>query len=147
MNPVVFGISISYLILLLSGQFLFVTWWGAAYRNWLSLLFLAPVAIYGAYSFRKLWLAAFYVLTYGLLGTFLLGLNPFYLFGTGTLYFAGAIMLLEPKTSPILKKEQIIFGVVAGILTFIFSRIPQTLPFVMGIAVTNLLWTGKKALR
>ena len=32
-NPVVFGISISYLILLLSGQFLFVTWWGAAYRN------------------------------------------------------------------------------------------------------------------
>jgi len=142
-NPIVFGLLVPYLIFLALDKFLFITWWGAAYMGSKSLLWLAPVVIYGAYKFRKYYLVITYILSYALLSFLFHDISPLYLLGTGSLYFAGAIMLAEPKTSPSKTTEQIGFGLFAGIASILFTFWSAAVPLIMGIATMNagfFLW-------
>ena len=130
-NPVVLGLLLASLVLPFIPGFEtpFISWWGTSYKFQVALgqtvfnispalLLVGIWIIFGLGKWRK----------YPLLISFLLGhaillmitersLDLFaFIFTDATIYFFAAIMLIEPKTSPILKKQQIIFGIIAAIV-------------------------------
>jgi hypothetical protein len=143
-NPIVFAFLATYAILAVFGQSPLISWWGASYLGSWSILWLAPTVVYGMYAFRRPWLSLSYILSYGLLQAFAGDLGLLFVFGTGTIYFVAGIMLLEPKTSPITRNDQLLFGIGTGILTFFLPHIADQ--FLVGIALMNVAYMAKKRL-
>lgn len=73
-------------------------------------------AAYVVYRYRKLLIAGSAFLGIGLSYLFFFQANPAYLLLEGTLLFFILIMICEPKTSPVVRKEQIIYGALVGLL-------------------------------
>lgn len=142
-NPVVGGILGLYLLsFLLPLDITYAHWWGGAYLGFISLLFLIPVVCYSIYKFRKhyYFLALFF--SFIIIDSLLNGFTWFHI-TTGTLYFALGIMFLEIKTSPTMKLDQIIIGILGGVL-LVFSYKIFTFPILMTILFTNILVFAKK---
>lgn len=71
---------------------------------------------YVIYRYRKLAIAWSTLIASGLAYLVLFGANPSYLLLEGTLLFFVFVMVCEPKTSPIPKKDQILYGSIVGAL-------------------------------
>ena len=98
----------------------FVSWWGTSFIEPLSLILMA---IWLLTTFRK-WNRYWVTLTFlaiHLIITIIKGQIlqfpglTFGVFSQATIYFMAAIMLIDPKSSPALKKTQIIYGIIAAI--------------------------------
>ena len=142
-NPAVFGLLLSYLILPTT----FLSWWGTNYnfalgeqKIPLALILLALWIIFGLKRWRKFpSLLSFLIVS--AIGIYLgKGLDTFsFTFTDGTIYFLGAIMLIDPKTSPILKKDQLIFGTVAGLSLVLLKIFSESLPSeLLAITIANI---------
>ena len=140
-NPVVFALLLIAGALPLFSSFeLFVSWWGASYQEPLALLLLGVWMLCGIARWRKWYLltaflvvVAAYVFTYH-------GVDFFkFVFATGTIYFLASIMLIEPKSSPIQKKHQIICGVAAGLLYAVLMHCQVNYYGLISIAGMNVL--------
>ena len=131
-NPVVLGLLLGLLITKFIPGLDFISWWGASYKiplgfvNYslnLPLVLIFLWIIGGLNLWRKLpLLISFLVFHAAFLTIKSLITNPqnfdflIYTFTTGTIYFFAAIMLIEPRTSPMLKKQQIIYALIAAII-------------------------------
>lgn len=131
-NPVALGLVITFLLAKLIPALPdpFISWWGTSYQLHLlgenviyhfslALFFVLVWIFFGLYKWRK----------YPILLTFLGGHLIFQLlflalgnieasffeftFTDATTYFFASVMLVEPRTSPMVKKQQIIYGLVA----------------------------------
>ncbi|MBI5754557.1 RnfABCDGE type electron transport complex subunit D [Candidatus Peregrinibacteria bacterium] len=125
-NPVVLGLFVLELLALIFPNFQnsFTSWWGASY----SLILIALWMAFYLKTYRK------WALTLSYLIVFALGVLIFYkappsggnsldflkfTFTDSTIYFFTFVMLAEPRTSPLLKKQQIIYGTMAGIISIL----------------------------
>jgi hypothetical protein len=119
-NPVSIGLLMAALILaFVPGlDHLFVSWWGASFGGYISLALMALWMVGGLYQWKKWQIVISFLVAHALLlllrGQGLEGLQ--YTFTDSTIYFFVTIMLVEPKTSPFLPKQQVAYGLVAAIL-------------------------------
>jgi hypothetical protein len=140
---------------LLVGQFLlegtFISWWGTNYNIGpvpIALIILAIWIIFGLKKWRKLPILLTFLITHAavLLVTGELDFAKF-TFTDGTVYFLAAIMLIDPKTSPMLKRDQIIFALIA-VIAFNALKYPGIAGFELWtIATANLYFFGTKILK
>lgn len=151
-NPAAMGIVLGYIvsvILVKTGMLqetLFESWWGSdlqfSFYRYLPVLWvISPLLlagfIYFAKRFNKLNHALSFYLTYIVISFLYLQvkgvpvdwktyiLNIF----TGSFVFLAFVMVTEPKTSPIMKPQQIWLGIAGGIILFVYSNlIPDYAP-------------------
>lgn len=167
-NPASMGLFVAYYVTYAMKQAgmveetLFISWWGGdLIRNiWdQGMLRFVPVLIlfglaYFVWKFRKTNHALAFAATYIGLSTAVLpytGIMPalsyMYMLTITAFAFLVLVMVSEPKTSPIRPWQQIILGVVGGLIVFwttfklpsswkLFSEID---PFVLGLVFLNLL--------
>jgi Na+-translocating ferredoxin:NAD+ oxidoreductase RnfD subunit len=64
--------------------------------------------------------------------------NPLFILVEGTLLFFLLVMAIEPKTSPILPKQQYIFGAVLGLLVVAGLKFGAVEPYAAALLVCNL---------
>lgn len=130
------------------------SWWGTNPLPRVSLLgepfslaalFTLLVAGYVVYRYRKLpiSLSAFgaFALTYALL----YGDSPVYIALEGTLLFFFLVMVPEPKTSPVVPKEQYLYGALVGAGTALGLYFHFIEAYVIALLVGNL-YTGRRFL-
>ncbi len=101
------------------------SWWGVNPAPRFSLLgveisvlawIMALGAGYVIYKYRKLTIIWSALASFALGYTVLFQVNPSYFLLEGTLIFFITVMVCEPKTSPVLKRDQILYGVLVGAL-------------------------------
>lgn len=135
-NPAALGMFVSGIALGVHAA-----WWAAG-----SLL-TVPFGLIIAYKLRRLYNSVSFIVVssvisviYGFMssGNFLLPLN------TSTLFFA-FVMLLEPVTSPYTKKGQVVFGISAAVLSFLFTLFNAADSFLPTLLIMNLFasWLNK----
>lgn len=152
-NPVVLGLFVLEILTLLipSFQASFVSWWGASYSLWpgpitFTLILMAVWIIFSFRSWRKWPVAITYLASFCvLLLIFYKGVEAFSMadmlkanFFNSTIYFFTFIMLSEPRTSPMLKKHQIIYGLLAGIISTVGSLTNFPTSTMLAILIPNL---------
>lgn len=119
-NPVAGGLLLSALLLAfvpgLSHPF--VSWWGASFSGYLSLALMAVWIVGGLDQWKKWNIVLSFLVAHALLlllrGEGLAGLQ--FTFTDSMIYFYATIMLVEPKTSPFLPKQQLAYGAIAALL-------------------------------
>lgn len=154
-NPAVFGILAAFFLGKLFSLTPFVSWWGAAYviptpefALPFALIILAIWIIFGLKNWRKFPLLITFLLAHAiLLFAFTKNLETLkFIFTDATIYFLAAIMLIEPKTSPILTRQQIIFALIAALSFNVVNYFNLPLAELFGILVANLYFFGQKYL-
>lgn len=103
----------------------FPSWWGASFSPRffdigsgisIAAFIILPLAGYVTYRYRKHLISITTFVTFCLVYFFLFQESPLYYAIEGTLFFFLLIMAVEPKTSPVTKKEQIVYGILVGTL-------------------------------
>lgn len=143
-NPISIALIAFYFISLITPvNAPFVSWWGTAYLDYISIIFLLPALLYSLYKFRKINYFISIFLTFVVIDTLINGFNTFNLI-TGTMYFAIGIMFIEIKTSPTQKLDQIVIGILAGVILVLFNFIKLPYPILFTILSANLIFFAKK---
>ncbi len=152
-NPVIFGLLLTYFITTLvpSLEPLFISWWGAAYSYNEIPIALIIIAIWILF-FLKTWRKYPTLISFLLVHAVILLVQQEidflkFTFTDATIYFFAAIMLIEPRTSPILKKEQIIYGVLTAIAYNGFKYFEIAHFDLLAIAIANLYFFISKKLK
>jgi hypothetical protein len=92
----------------------FVSWWGASFGAYFSLALILIWLFLGVGKWSKLPLIITFLIPHFILSYFLKGQEYFlYMLQDATIYFYLAVMLIDPKSSPIKKSEQIIYALIA----------------------------------
>lgn len=121
----------------------FVSWWGANYENYVTLALIAVWILTELKVWRKYPIVITFLLTYGIIlliqdKTELLQFT----FTDATIYFLVGIMLVEPKTSPIKRLDQMVYALIA--VTTYQLLFYYNLPYIglLTIATANLFNTA-----
>ncbi|MEK7673544.1 MAG: hypothetical protein AAB373_06710 [Patescibacteria group bacterium] len=148
-NPTVLGLLAVYII----GKWIlgyggpFISWWGVAYNlYYIPLILMALWALWGLKSWNK-WapvlsfLLVVLATAYPVFGSWE---TVKFIFTDATIYFFATIMLVDPKSSPLLKKQQIFFGIIAAAVyqTLLYFHIPHY--DLIAILCANLYFWGTK---
>jgi hypothetical protein len=145
-NPAVFALLIGKIFL--DGSF--ISWWGTNYKLGapIALIFVAIWTIFFLRKWRKVPVLITFLAAHALI---LLVTGQFefakFTFTDGTIYFLAAIMLIDPKTSPMMKKDQIIFAIIAALSLNILKEFSISGFELWAIAVANLYFYGSKVLK
>lgn len=131
-NPAVLGLLASYGISKIPGMpAMLISWWGTNYQFHipLALTIIALWTIMGLKSWRKWSIFFSFLISHAILN-FALNQNLEllkFIFSDGTIYFFTAIMLIEPKSSPILKKQQVFYGIIAALAynAGVYAHVPN----------------------
>lgn len=133
----------------------FPSWWGTNFSPRLPLieegisiavLITLPLASYVVYKYKKHWISIAAVLAFTLVYVILLKESPLFIVLDGTLIFFLLVMAVEPKTTPILQKEQVIFGIIVGSLISIGIYFHWLEAYTMALLIGNL-YTRRTFLR
>lgn len=105
-------------------------WWGVSFAPrltslqicWAALIFV-PAGLYFAYKYKKLLSVATMLVAFAGLMLALTQQFPILMLADGTVLFFALIMMVEPKTSPTMQNEQLVFGAAVGALLAVgFAR-------------------------
>lgn len=137
-------------IVLLTFVKVYPIWWGASFAPRIpilsdgvsvAVLITLSVAGYVAYKYKKHLIALAGFLGFGVLYLLVFQANPLFIMLEGTLIFFLTVMAVEPKTTPVVKLDQFIFGVaLAGLIVF-FQKIYIAEPYASALLVVNLLFS------
>ncbi len=156
-NPAVFGLLSAYLIIkILPGEnIFFISWWGTNtsaelfginFQGYIPLFLMAFWIFFGLKNWRKYPTLISFLVTHFLL--IIITKQSIetvkFIFLDATIYFYTAIMLIEPKSSPILKKQQIEFGILAGIIYNSINYFEIAQADLIGIAIANIYFYLRK---
>lgn len=141
-NPTVFT-----LLLLMSiagvipgAEPVFVSWWGASFAEPLAVILLLVWVLAGLNVWKKWPIFLSFIIPYAVFTYFYGGMDfTKFIFTTGTVYFFTAVMLVEPKTSPILTRNQIIAGVFTAAVYSALLYFKVGASELIAIAAMNLL--------
>lgn len=96
----------------------FISWWGADFGQYSSLVLILIWAIAGLYKWRKHKIFLIFLITTLFLYSIIYLPNNYqsvlYIFSSSTIYFFASVMLVEPKTTPIKDTHQIVYALLAG---------------------------------
>lgn len=117
----------------------FISWWGAQFGTYASLVLILIWLAYGPIKWNKQWILipflALFLLAISLLSE-PTSIIPSLL--SSTTYFFATIMLIEPKTSPAVRKPQIIYGLIAGLIYFGLRHLGIEYYELIALATANL---------
>lgn len=123
------------------------TWWGVSFaprmtplEMSMAVLLTVPAGLYLAQKYKKWAVALSFLAAYGIFMTIWLQELPLYQLLEGTMLFFAFIMVSEPKTSPNLVPQQILFGGGVGLLAVIFIIQGVASPYVSALILGNLLF-------
>lgn len=142
-NPAALGASIATL------ASIYPAWWGVSFAPRLSLfeggmsvamLLTLPIAGYVAHTYKKLPIAAALLVTFTLAYIFILKMSPIFVLLEGTLAFFVLVMALEPKTSPVMRGQQLAYGALLGVLLVLSIKWGWHEPYSMALLVVNLIF-------
>lgn len=123
-------------------------WWGASFSPRLPIaggisvaVFLTvPFAMYVAYKYKKLKIVGAFLVTFTLAFLLLLKNFPLFILLEGTLLFYTLVMVVEPKTSPVMLKDQLIYGGALGILVAASIKFGLFEPYAPPLILCNLIF-------
>jgi hypothetical protein len=124
-------------------------WWGVSFAPRLMIFgpglsiatfVTVPVATYVAWKYKKLPIMGIAAVSFGVLYGLFARINPAFMLLEGTLAFFLLVMAVEPKTSPVLLKEQLIFGGALGGLMAIAIFLAWPEPNCMPLLICNLVF-------
>lgn len=131
------------------------SWWGMnpapryvlagidiSIASWILFL----VAIYVVYRYRKTLIIWSGIITFLIVYFVLAGNIALYLLLEGTLLFFFTVMACEPKTSPVLPKEQLVYGVLVGAITGIGLFFHFLEAALIALLLANI-YTGRRFLK
>lgn len=142
-NPAALG------ALVVSFFYLLPSWWGASFSPRIPIttdglsvaaLITFPVAGFITWKYKKYWIAGVGALVACIAYLVLFQLSPVFLFLEGTLAFYLLVMAVEPKTTPILRNEQIGFGIMLGIMMPILLKVGFLEPYAGALVAANGLF-------
>lgn len=125
------------------------SWWGASFSPRIPLveggmsvaaLLTIPFGVYVAYKYRKLKIVGGFFAAFTLAYLAFLQTNPLFILIEGTVLFFALVMLVEPKTSPVQLKEQLIYGAAVGLLIPLALKIHFAEPYAGPLILCNLLF-------
>jgi hypothetical protein len=118
----------------------FISWWGASFRGYLSLSLLLIWLVVGVHKWRKLPIVASFLLAHAVILMFRGEGIEFiqYTFTNSTIFFLSAVMLIDPKTSPMKNRQQFLFGLVAAIAYNVFIQYGVPYSGLFAIVTANL---------
>ena len=126
-------------------------WWGVSFAPRIQIIsegisvatiLTIIIAGYVAYTYRKLWIVFSGLIALAVTYFIAFGRNPLFLVFEGTLAFFFVVMVVEPKTSPVVKQQQIIFGSLVGVLSILLLKINFTEAYLGALLVANLGYIG-----
>lgn len=92
----------------------FISWWGASFGGLISLSVILFWLVLGVGKWSRFTTILTFLIPHLLISYFLKGQEYFfYLIQDATIYFFVAIMLIDPKSSPVKRNEQIIYALIA----------------------------------
>ncbi|MDP4008454.1 MAG: hypothetical protein Q8P68_04665 [Candidatus Peregrinibacteria bacterium] len=144
-NPAVFAllVLVSVAALIPGMESPFISWWGASFKEPLALVLLLVWVLSGLNVWKKWPLFVSFLVPYAALVYFLQGEEFFeFIFTSGTIFFFAAIMLIEPKTSPIKRNQQIICGILTAIVYPALMYYGASNTELLSLAAMNLLNFG-----
>lgn len=150
-NPVVVGLLVLALIHALFPQSptVFTSWWGASFQGWISLTLIVLWAIVGLRKWRKYAILSSFLVTYA--ATLWIATRDTellrFVVTDATIYFFAAVMLIEPKTSPIKRSDQIAYGlfVAFGMVAYTVFNIAYL--DLLSLAAANVIFFSLKTWR
>lgn len=99
-----------------------------------------PLAGYVAYKYKKLPIVATFVVVFALCYALFIQANPLFLVIEGTVAFFALVMAVEPKTSPVLRNQQIVYGLALGVLIPIAIKFYFIEPYCGPLILCNLVF-------
>lgn len=121
------------------------SWWGVSFSPRFSELFISlaafltlPVGAYLAYKYKKLPISIALFVSLAITSFIFEGMVPLILLLEGTLFFFALIMATEPKTSPVQRNQQLVFGLAIGILTGVFIEIGTIATYPLALLIANV---------
>lgn len=115
-NPAAFGILLGLFITKIPGLSPgFVSWWGVSFQGYVSLALIAIWILFGLKTWKKWPIVIIFLLTHFAYLAFTNLETLKFVATNATIYFLATVMLIEPKTSPFSKKEQIIYVLIAAL--------------------------------
>ena len=102
----------------------FVSWWGASFMGYFSLVIVALWMIFGVDKWKKWPAVISFLIAHAAVLIFRGQSFDFisYVFTDSTIFFFATIMLVDPMTSPSKKRDQIYFGLVAALFYNVFTQ-------------------------
>lgn len=143
LNPAAAGAS----IVALFGYY--PAWWGVSFAprlDWftggmsIAMLLTLPVAGYVAYRYRKLNIVVVTTLIFIPAYILILQMSPIFVLLEGTLAFFLLVMATEPKTSPVMPNQQLLYGCLLGLLLVMSIKWGWLEPYSMALLVVNLIF-------
>lgn len=125
-------------------------WWGVSFAPRIPLfvdgvsiavLLTLPVAGYVAYKYRKLPIILATLVVFIPLYMLALDRSPLFILFEGTLAFFLLVMAIEPKTSPAIMKQQLVYGAALGALLVAAIQLHWLEPYTMALVVVNLIFS------
>ena len=150
-GPILNPASAGALMLAALGQY--PSWWGVSFAPRINIIeggisiaafFTLPIAGYIVYKYKKLWIPTIAFVLYSVTYFLIFRSNPLFIILEGTVLFYLLIMAVEPKTSPILKNDQIIFGAVVGLLAPLLLKFGFYEANLGALLTANILWYLKR---
>ncbi len=129
------------------------TWWGASFSpRWyivpegisVATMFVVPIGVWIAWKYKKLWTVGSVLFSTAVAYTILFAVSPAYLLLEGTLLFFALIMAVEPKTSPVLPKEQLVYGAGIGLLSVVLLRLSFVEAYAGALVCANAVYNGRR---
>lgn len=124
----------------------FISWWGVSFQGYLSLGLMVFWLLWGLRKWRKypivLSFLAVYLFLLVALGVESETLD--FIFKDATIYFFAGIMLVEPKTSPLTRGKQLVYGTAAAVMMTLFTVYGYPYFDLVAIATANVLNAGLK---
>lgn len=143
LNPAAVGIVIA------AANGIFDSWWGVSFsprftEYWLSsaLLLTVPFGIFVAHKYKKLPISVSFFVVFAVLSALIQKMVPITMLLEGTVIFYALIMATEPKTTPTVLKQQLIFGVGLAILSAALIRLNLIAPYAFALLICNAIYRG-----
>jgi Na+-translocating ferredoxin:NAD+ oxidoreductase RnfD subunit len=144
-NYTVFAMVVGYFVNVLP------YWWGVSFAPrltslqipWAALVFV-PVGLYFAFLYKKLPAVAMMLGIFTSLSWVLSHQFPSLILADATVLFFALIMMVEPKTSPTIRSEQLVFGAVVGALLALGFARGWIYPYETALLSGNVGYVGWK---
>lgn len=137
-NPAAIGLAILYFFGLTT------TWWGVSFSPRFTpfdisaaMVFTAPLGLYIVWKYQKLPTLISTVASVIMTSLFFSGVVPYKLLLEGTFAFFLLLMATEPKTTPVIDKQEWFYGLLLGISLVIWFQFKLPLPYISNLLILN----------
>ena len=151
-HPIFNPAAISLAILYFFG--LTTTWWGVSFSPRFTslgisaaMLFTLPLGLYIIWKYQKLPTLIATVSSLVLANLVLVGSVPLKLLLEGTFAFFLLIMATEPKTTPVIDKQEWFYGLLLGISLSVWFHFKLLLPYISNLLILNAAFSIFKILQ